>query len=60
LSGYSRADFILTEEEELFLLFVNTLPGMTSTSLVPRAAAAAGMGFGELLETLLRGSMSGF
>lgn len=53
LTGYSRADFILTDADELYLLEVNTLPGMTTASLVPREAAAAGMEFGELLEKLL-------
>ena len=53
LAGYSRTDFRLTEEGELFALEVNTLPGMTDASLVPKEAAAEGMEFGELLETLL-------
>ena len=53
LSGYSRTDFRLTDDGELFVLEVNTLPGMTGASLVPKEAAAAGMEFGELLETLL-------
>ena len=53
LSGYSRTDFRLREDGELFVLEVNTLPGMTGASLVPKEAAAAGMAFGELLETLL-------
>ena len=53
LRGYSRADFILTESGELFLLEVNTLPGMTSASLVPKEAAAAGLDFGALLERLM-------
>ncbi len=53
LSGYSRTDFRLTDEGELFALEVNTLPGMTRASLVPKEAAAAGIDFGELLETLL-------
>lgn len=54
LAGYSRADFILTPDDDLYLLEVNTLPGMTSASLVPKEAAALGMEFGELLEILLR------
>jgi D-alanine-D-alanine ligase len=53
LHGYSRADFILTDEEELYLLEVNTLPGMTETSLVPQEAAVVGLSFGELLEKLI-------
>ena len=54
LTDYSRADFILTPKDELFLLEVNTLPGMTSASLVPKEAAAIGLSFGELLEGLLQ------
>ena len=46
LSGYSRTDFRLREDGELFVLEVNTLPGMTSASLVPKEAAAMGMSFG--------------
>ncbi|MDR1659345.1 MAG: D-alanine--D-alanine ligase [Desulfovibrio sp.] len=53
LSGYSRADFILAEDGELSLLEVNTLPGMTATSLVPQEAKAVGLDFGDLLEKLM-------
>ena len=53
LSGYSRTDFRLREDSELFVLEVNTLPGMTGASLVPKEAAAEGIAFGELLENLL-------
>lgn len=55
LSGYSRADFIMNEEDgEIYLLEINTLPGMTGTSLVPQEAAVIGLSFGELLENLLK------
>ena len=53
LKGYSRADFILRDDGELFILEVNTTPGMTATSLVPREAAVRGMSFGALIERLL-------
>ena len=53
LSGYSRTDFRLRDDGELFVLEVNTLPGMTGASLVPKEAAAEGIAFGELLENLL-------
>lgn len=53
LSGYSRADFILGPDESLTLLEVNTLPGMTATSLVPQEAACAGIDFPQLLQTLI-------
>ncbi len=48
-SGYARVDFRLSHENKLFCLELNTLPGMTSTSLVPKAAKAVGLDFGELL-----------
>lgn len=54
LRGYSRTDFLLTPDNQLFLLETNTLPGMTATSLVPREAAAIGLGFADLLEELIR------
>lgn len=57
LSGYSRTDFRLSSSGELFVLEVNTLPGMTGASLVPKEAAAEGIAFGELLETLLSYAM---
>lgn len=53
LRGYSRADFILREDGTLTLLEVNTLPGMTSTSLVPQEAAAIGLSFDELIAKLI-------
>jgi D-alanine-D-alanine ligase len=53
LEDYSRADFILAESEFL-LLEVNTLPGMTRTSLLPQSAKAAGISFVELIATLIR------
>jgi len=53
IEGYSRADFILPADGLPWILEVNTLPGMTATSLIPQEAAAVGLGFGELLERLL-------
>jgi D-alanine-D-alanine ligase len=52
LSGYSRTDMILVEDE-FYLLETNTIPGMTATSLFPQAAAVAGLPFGELLDRLI-------
>ena len=57
LSAYSRADFILDAEGELWFLEINTLPGMTPTSLVPQEAAAAGIGYGELCERIVTSSL---
>ncbi len=53
LQGCSRADFILNDELGPVLLEVNTLPGMTSTSLVPQEAAAIGMDFPALVQKLV-------
>lgn len=53
LKGCSRADFVLDQNEKLWLLEVNTIPGMTATSLVPREAAVIGMNYADLVEHLL-------
>ena len=47
--GVARVDFRLTEEDEPYVLEVNTVPGMTPTSLVPMAAAAKGMTYDQLV-----------
>jgi D-alanine-D-alanine ligase len=54
LGGYSRVDFRAHPDGGIFCLEVNTLPGLTSASLLPKAAKAAGMSFGELCETICR------
>jgi D-alanine-D-alanine ligase len=55
--AYSRVDFRLTEDEgDIFVLEVNTAPGMTETSLVPKAALVHGWAFPELLREILRES----
>jgi D-alanine-D-alanine ligase len=59
LRGYSRVDFRLTPEGWLYCLEVNTLPGMTSTSLLPQSAAAAGVEFGELCEEICKVGIEG-
>jgi D-alanine-D-alanine ligase len=50
--GYARIDYRLTPDEEAYCLEVNTVPGMTELSLVPMAAAAVGIDFGELVERI--------
>ena len=57
LSVYSRADFIVTEDGTPYFLEINTLPGMTPTSLVPQEAAAAGIGYDELCERIVELSL---
>lgn len=54
---YSRMDFRLTEEGTPYLLEGNTLPGFTATSLVPKAAEAAGIGFADLCSQLVEASL---
>ncbi|MEX2571393.1 MAG: D-alanine--D-alanine ligase [Gemmatimonadota bacterium] len=53
LSGYARIDFILAQDK-LFCLEANTLPGMTATSLLPKAAAATGLPFAELCDRIVQ------
>ena len=57
LSVCSRADFIVTPDGTPYFLEINTLPGMTPTSLVPQEAAAAGMSYEELCETIVSESL---
>jgi D-alanine-D-alanine ligase len=52
LRGYSRVDFRLDADNQLWCLEANTLPGMTAASLFPKGAAAAGMGFPEVCERI--------
>lgn len=52
----SRVDFILEPGGRFVCLEVNTMPGLTETSLVPKAAAAAGIEFEDLVETIMRGA----
>jgi D-alanine-D-alanine ligase len=59
LGGYSRVDFRLTPAGEPICLEVNTLPGMTGTSLLPQSAAAAGISFPELCERICLAARSG-
>ena len=57
MEGYARLDFIVTEDEKLYCLEANTLPGMTPTSLIPQEAAVLGMDYPTLCEELIRVSM---
>lgn len=54
LGGYSRIDFRMDEDGAFWCLEANTLPGMTSASLYPRGAAAAGLSFPEVVEEICR------
>ena len=57
LSVYSRADFLLTADGKAYCLEINTLPGMTPTSLIPQEAAAVGISYGELCEKIIELSL---
>ena len=52
LGGYSRVDFRLAAEGDIFCLEANNLPGLTGTSLFPQAARAAGIGYAEMCERI--------
>ena len=54
LGGCARIDFRMTAPGVFYCLEANTLPGMTATSLIPQAAAAAGIPFPELCERIAR------
>lgn len=53
-SGASRVDFIVDNEGTPYVLEVNTIPGMTATSLLPKIARLAGLGFEQLVEEILK------
>ena len=54
LEVYSRVDILLRADSSLFVLEANTIPGMTETSLLPKAAAAVGLDFLSLCEEIAR------
>jgi D-alanine-D-alanine ligase len=55
-TGACRVDLLVTEGENEYVLEVNTLPGMTPTSLLPKIAAAAGIDYPALCEAILDGA----
>jgi D-alanine-D-alanine ligase len=59
LRGYSRTDMMLSQDNKLYVLETNTIPGMTPTSLFPQAAAAAGYSFASLLDKLIELALEG-
>ncbi|NVK24191.1 MAG: D-alanine--D-alanine ligase [Gammaproteobacteria bacterium] len=56
-SGWGRVDFIIDENQQPNVLEVNTVPGMTETSLVPKAAAAEGINFEQLVTSVLKSTL---
>jgi len=55
-SGVARVDMMVDPDGQPWVLEVNTIPGMTATSLLPMGAAAAGLGFDDLVERMLAGA----
>ena len=53
-SGYSRSDFRLSNDGKAYILEVNTAPGMTATSLVPKAARAKGISMSEFVKIIMQ------
>lgn len=56
-SGMSRTDFIYGEDGKLYILEINTIPGMTPTSLLPEAAISSGISFPELLDRIIKSAL---
>ena len=59
LKTYSRTDFILDDAGELYFLEINTLPGMTPTSLMPQEAAAVGIDYNHLCQMIVDDAVGG-
>ncbi len=58
LSVYSRVDLLLAANNQPFVLEINTIPGMTTASLLPEAAAAAGISYPELCVRIIELSLA--
>jgi D-alanine-D-alanine ligase len=52
--GYARVDFMVDQDDNPYVLEINTIPGMTEMSLVPDAARAAGISYDELVDKIVR------
>ncbi len=52
--GVSRSDFIVSKAGQIYFLEINTIPGLTATSLVPQSAAAAGISYSQFLDRLIQ------
>lgn len=55
--GYSRTDMILGNDGQLYVLEINTLPGLTEASLIPQAAQAVGINFSKLLDVIIQNAL---
>jgi len=61
-SGMSRTDMIIkdSEQSKIYVLEINTIPGLTETSLLPQQALAAGIVFAELLDRIIEAALNKF
>lgn len=59
-TDFARVDFRLGTDGQLYFLEVNTLPGLTPTSLLPKSAAASGMDLESLIQNMLQGARNRF
>ncbi|MCW8964633.1 MAG: D-alanine--D-alanine ligase [Gammaproteobacteria bacterium] len=59
MNGWGRVDFIIDENDEVWFIEVNSVPGMTSHSLVPMSAQAAGLDFNSTCLAILESSLHG-
>jgi D-alanine-D-alanine ligase len=57
--SFSRTDMMMDKRGNIFVLELNTIPGMTERSLLPKAAGATGLGFGELCIKLIENALKG-
>ena len=57
-SSYGRLDFKLDKDYKPYCLEINTLPGLTSTSLLPKAAKSVGISYDQLIESIINNSLS--
>lgn len=58
IQTYARVDEMLDKDQQIFCLEINTLPGMTPTSLIPQEAAAAGMSYDQLTQKIVDSSLA--
>ena len=54
---YSRVDFLLDRDNDPWFLEINTLPGMTETSLLPKSLESAGVNFNQIIEKIIGEAM---
>ena len=57
---YARVDYMMSESCEVYLLEINTLPGMKETSLLPMSASCAGLHFSALVREMVAPAVSRF